>query len=467
MMQALMESSAMEGDECPKPPEGVHYSEKGPERYSEMMAGLVDQVKGEVGGGEPEDWYERYVKGVEGHKGKVEGLQRDLVKKLGELEREEGKKITSESIRDGFNISSVAKEKKEEKPKTPAKTRKEPSRAVEVLNPSAVKKDALRRLDSGGQTSGADADVDEPGTNEDIASATTTTTNNNNNNDSEEDDDDESGEATPLGQAFARIPPSDYSASLTFITTHPTILHSREENGLLMCAFNASLAANPTLASHCVHQALLLQYCRALGPDGVRLFFRRVTTPGHNAQKVFLDDVRDTFARIQNRTEEMRKEQALHPAEHDVEQIQLHAVEPGSAIHINIPQPDAADDVEQQARILFERFPPGLQRALESGSLERVNEVLGKMSVGEAEEVVEQLSEGGMLSMERGVIDGTTEEGRERLRGLEREARGGREGEEKEARGEEGEGEEAEKAMRGLGVGGSEGPGEVDAADLD
>ena len=44
------------------------------------------------------------------------------------------------------------------------------------------------------------------------------------------------------------------------------------------------------------------------------------------------------------------------------------------------------------------------------------------MSVEEAEEVVEQLGEGGMLSLEQGVIDGTTEEGREKLKELEMEA---------------------------------------------
>lgn len=49
------------------------------------------------------------------------------------------------------------------------------------------------------------------------------------------------------------------------------------------------------------------------------------------------------------------------------------------------------------------------------------------MSVSEAEEVVEQLGEGGMLSLEEGVIDPTTEEGRERLKELEREARGEKE----------------------------------------
>ena len=106
----------------------------------------------------------------------------------------------------------------------------------------------------------------------------------------------------------------------------------------------------------------------------------------------------------------------------DVEQIQLHAVDPGTQIHIKIPQSNSNEPVEQQSRAIFESFPPGLQRALESGSLDRVNEVLGKMSVEEAEEVVEKLGDGGMLSLEQGVIDGTTEEGQEKLRQLEKQA---------------------------------------------
>lgn len=171
----------------------------------------------------------------------------------------------------------------------------------------------------------------------------------------------------------------------------------------------------------------------------------RITSPGHNAQKVFLDDVNSTYARIRTRTAELAKERAANPkgTETEVEQIQLHAVEPGTEIHINVPQPNSTEDIEQQARIIFERFPPGLQRALESGSLDRVNEVLGKMSVSEAEEVVEQLGEGGMLSLEEGVIDSTTEEGRHRLQELEREAR-----EEKEIGGPEELEAEAEAGLK-------------------
>lgn len=163
---------------------------------------------------------------------------------------------------------------------------------------------------------------------------------------------------------------------------------------------------------------------------------RRIATPGHQAQKVFLDDVNSTYERIKSRMAELATEPA-DPSTGATEQIQLHAVEPGTQININIPQPGSLDPIEIKAREIFDQFPPGLQRALESGQLDKVNEVLGKMSVEEAEEVVEKLGEGGMLSLERGVIDGTTEEGRERLAELERQSH-----ERGEAEGEPGEVEE-------------------------
>ena len=78
---------------------------------------------------------------------------------------------------------------------------------------------------------------------------------------------------------------------------------------------------------------------------------------------------------------------------------------------------------EEQARQIFETFPPGLQRALESGKLDEVNKVLAKMSVDEAEEVVEKLGQGGMLSLEEGVIDATTEEGQRVMGEIERNRR--------------------------------------------
>lgn len=131
---------------------------------------------------------------------------------------------------------------------------------------------------------------------------------------------------------------------------------------------------------------------------------------------MFQDDVINTFNKIKTRTAEIAKERAANPSEGQVEQIQLQAVEPGTEIHINIPRSKCEDEIEQHARVIFEGFPPGLQRAMETGSLDKVNEVLGKMSVEEAEEVVNQMGESGMLDMREGVIDGTTAEGQEQLR---------------------------------------------------
>lgn len=128
-----------------------------------------------------------------------------------------------------------------------------------------------------------------------------------------------------------------------------------------------------------------------------------ITTPNHQAQKVFHDDVTSTYARIATRAREISEERAK--GSQGVEQIQLHAVDPNTTISISIP-PENSDDPEvKKAREVFECFPPGLRRALESGSLDEVNKVLGKMSVEEAEEVVGQLGEVSLLPL-RGWLEG-------------------------------------------------------------
>ena len=423
MMQALMDSSDMAEDEPPKPPAGVHTQDEQP-RYSQMMASLVDQVKKEIGE-KPDNWYKSYEKGIQGHRSKVQGLQKDLHTKLAELEKEESRRITVDQLHDGFNTSSVAKPEPPPPTIAPKKQTKKKAETVEVLNPGSTKKEPTN---TDVQSSGADADVDEP-------------LPNNPPEDGDENDEDDIT-ASPSAKEFAKLPPGDYKSMLSFISTHPSIVTERDSDGLLLEAYSAQGESNTKYAKQCVHASLLLQYCRSLGRDGVGLFFKRITTPGHNAQKMFLDDVNNTYNKLKERVKELAAEKAKSgdDATSGVEQIQLHAVEPGTEIHINIPQPSSTDSVEITAREKFDAFPPGLQHALESGSLNKVNEVLGKMSVEEAEEVVGQMGENGMLSMEEGVIDGTTEEGKKRLEELEREGREGA-GVGEEVPGEEGAGD--------------------------
>lgn len=368
MFQALMESVGdTNDDKPPQPPAGVHTQEKEMPTYTKMMAALVDQVKAKVEEDKSPQRFPAYVAEIKVHQARVEGLQKDLLRELNTLEAEEGKKITSESYGTGFSSSHVTKP--DPKPST---TKSEKVQAVEVLNPHAL---AGHNSDGGQYSSGADADIDEPKLGD--------------------SDDEAEVEASAEGKAFGAIKAGDYRSSLQYISSHPSVLAEKETDGLLVMAFNAAIENKQDLARQCVHQALLLQYCRALGRDGVGLFFKRITTQGHQAQKVFFDDVNSTYVRIRTRAAEISKQRAEEEADGSggVEQIQLHAVDPGTEIHIKVPPKDSEDEDERQARALFEAFPPGLQRALESGKLDEVNKVLGKMSVEEAEEVVGQLGE--------------------------------------------------------------------------
>ncbi len=411
VFQSLIESAGDPAkDEPPKAPAGVYTHQKEQPRYSKMMGALVDQVKKEVD--EKKDAstnrYGDFVEGVNGHLTKVQNLQQDLLKRLAQLERELTAKITSEDIHVGFDSSHVNKSKPKTTPAEKPKI-KEKTGAVELLNApkglSSKTRETLKSTD-GGVSSGAEADV------EDEAFL-----------DKHEDDDEEEDVAsiklTPEGRQFAQIKMGDYRSCLQYISEHPEIVNEKTQDALMIEAFNAQMKGQDVYAQTCVHHSLLIQYCRQLGRDGVGLFFKRITTKGHQAQQVFTKDLTETYGRIKIRAAELQKEEGNDPA--GVEQIQLHAVEPGTEIHINVPEAGSEDPIEQEARKIFDRFPPGLQRALQGGSLDEVNKVLGKMSVDEAEEIVELLGQGGMLSLQEGVIDATNEEGQKRLKEIEEE----------------------------------------------
>ncbi|KAF7712993.1 Hsp90 co-chaperone Cdc37 [Penicillium ucsense] len=365
-------------DQAPAPPEGVHTHEKEQPKYSQMMSSLVDQVKKEFGDAKPDNMYQAYIAGVQVHKDKVESLQKELSTRLAQLEKEEGSKITSEGLHDGFNTSHVSKAEAQSKAAVPAK-----KTDVELLNPGAASSSAAQ--------------------------------------DNDDDDDPADIEISPLAKRFAKLKPNDYSAYQRFIADHPEIVKEKETDGLLVEAFNSQLKGEEAYARQCVHQGLLLQYCRSLGPDGIKLFFGRITTKDHRAATLFSNDVNDTYNRIKTRAAELNKESSNESA--GVEQIQLHAVDPNTKITINIPAAESQDPTEIEARKVFESFSPELQKALASESLDEVNKVLGNMSVEEAEQVVEQLGNGGMLSLEEGIIDGTTEEGQKKLAEIEAEAK--------------------------------------------
>jgi cell division cycle protein 37 len=150
-------------------------------------------------------------------------------------------------------------------------------------------------------------------------------------------------------------------------------------------------------------------------------FIPSITTKDHRAAVLFKEDVNDTYNKIRTRAKELAKSSSSEPSQ--VEQIQLQAVDPSTKLSLTIPPANSSDPEQVAARQIFNNFPPDLQRALESGSLDEVNNVLGKMSVEEAEEVVEMLGQSGILKLEEGIVDATTEEGKKFLENLEAEGK--------------------------------------------
>ncbi|KAI9696678.1 MAG: hsp90 co-chaperone Cdc37 [Bogoriella megaspora] len=388
-------------DTPPKPSEEVYKNVQEQPTYSKMMASLVDQVKQEVDKSKTNNRYTAYIEVIKKHHDKVSELQGKLIEELRQLEKDASRHITSDDIHTGFDSSHVSKASEKPSGKTSS---------VELLNPGATKGDPL----NAGQSSGADADIEAA---------------------VDEAYDEDDPKLSKDGARFAKISFGDYSACQRFIHEHPNIMTTRESEALLVEAFNALTDGKSEYGRQCIHQALLIQYCRQLpGSDAVGMFFKRITTPDHNARKLFLDDVHSTYTRISARTAELARERASASQE-EVETIQLHAVDPSTSIAIQVPPPfppPASSNISpnseeyaalKNARDIFDSFSPGLRKALEKGSLEEVNKVLAKMSVEEAEGVVEKLGEGGMLSLEKGVIDATTEEGKRRVEAIERDRR--------------------------------------------
>jgi cell division cycle protein 37 len=107
VLQSLIESADTKNDRPPTPPEGVYTNTEAP-TYSKMMAMLVDHVKKEVDESKVEHDLNAYITGVEAEKIKVEGLQKELLSKVADLEKEDKKHITSDDLHDGFNTSHVS-----------------------------------------------------------------------------------------------------------------------------------------------------------------------------------------------------------------------------------------------------------------------------------------------------------------------------------------------------------------------
>jgi len=378
--------------------------------YDDMMLALMttvaDEVKGKLGSGIDEERRAKELKEtLQTHRRQLlertEQCKKDIVKE----EAEQRRHITSEDMKVGWDSGHVNKNaasaqivdpiKPAPKTSSSAKATKAKTTDIEVLNPVSSGSQAdVVPAKSGYSSDGEKSDDDD-----------------------DDDDDEEVPILTPSAKRFTQLETGNWEASFKAISSEPGLLHDDINDAILMEAFEACMRGEAKYARACVHQSLVLQYCRKLGKDGVSLFFKRMATNAE-ALRVFQNDVKQTFDRIVTRSKEMKaeREAAGVNSAGEREQIQLVAQDPSTVITFEVPDGPPPEtftlegegseemDVEKVREFLqkrweiYESFPKNLKKALKSKSLEEVNRVLGRMAVEEGEETVQKLDEAGILS---------------------------------------------------------------------
>ncbi|KAF5121928.1 Hsp90 co-chaperone Cdc37 [Metarhizium anisopliae] len=109
------------------------------------------------------------------------------------------------------------------------------------------------------------------------------------------------GQDSPSAAAmeFANIPSFSYRASRDYISLHPEILDEFESTGLFIVAVETALGGTDYhKAWQLVHQAEVLDRCRALGPDDFTEFFDKVIMLDYDIYMNFLMAAKERYWRI-------------------------------------------------------------------------------------------------------------------------------------------------------------------------
>jgi len=87
-----------------------------------------------------------------------------------------------------------------------------------------------------------------------------------------------------------------------------------------------------------MHQETVFQHCRVLERDGVALFFKRVSTPGHQSHAISEKGITSRFRRMPELAENnAARQRAGDESGVGAENIQINPVNPDTPIYARIP----------------------------------------------------------------------------------------------------------------------------------
>lgn len=337
---------SQEGEAMEKPSKATSPEQP---RYTDMIESMLMQVVAE--NGDPDVVLSK----LKEHKDMIANALVEENKELQKLQEERKQHITAEDIHTGWDSTIVYKSDQQ----TTKESKTEPTAGIQATTLETLNNPPARPI---------------PKTNEDGLE-----------------------ELLPQTKEFGLIKKGDLEATYKFLMKNPFIVTEGQKDALMMSAFEHELGEDSKLAEQTVWNALLIQYCLALGKDGIRLFFSKIVKADHPARGTFEQDVQTTYTHIRGRCKILQEDHTKSLG--GEETIQLHPVDEETDLVIKVPE------IGSEGRHIYDAMSEDVRRAISTRKLDEINEVLRKMSVSEAETLVEQLGESGVLQVENKIYE--------------------------------------------------------------
>ncbi|KAJ3310853.1 hsp90 co-chaperone Cdc37 [Blyttiomyces sp. JEL0837] len=356
------------------------------QKMADSLIGMVSMVQVNDAGVVDTTILKTWINGTKSEFAKRDDL---ITHEISKEEAEINAKITSETIKEGFSKTVVSKTKEPEPEPEPAPAPK--TKTVKTKETSII------TLNDPANSQAAVSAEPQPKPVEEKTAKTQ---------EDEDEDDDDVFIHDPRVEEFSKI--NDPQQSYQFISRHPFILNSKYSDEILAEAFSLETKGQSKRAKEYVRQSLMIQYCHVLGKDGVMLFFKRLTSPDHQAAKVFYTDVDDTYNRIAKRVMEIAAEKK---AKEDEEKRQgearvAAALQPDGTY--KLPVTEESTDEDRHRAEVFDQLPHSFQGALLKQDVDEINAFLGSVEKTEAERFLNLAASVGLITLSD---EGDEEEG--------------------------------------------------------
>ncbi|KAI9326708.1 hypothetical protein BDR26DRAFT_940979 [Obelidium mucronatum] len=213
----------------------------------------------------------------------------------------------------------------------------------------------------------------------------------------EEEEQDEVYISDPKVDTFSKL--TNLEASYKFIQQNSYILAEKYHDQILAEAFNLAMKGEFKRCQECVHQSLLLQYCKLLGKDGVMLFFQRLTSGNHKAKDAFMKDVLDTYKRISDRVKVLKTQEREEEEreKREGEARAAAALQEDGSYKLPVTAESTEEDIKRAE--VFDQLPVPLQRALLTQDVDEINGFLSSSSKEDTEKYITLATSVGLISL--------------------------------------------------------------------